>query len=181
MAKKAVQNPGDSAKSALLVIDVQRELFEKSTPIFKSDSLLENIQNLVDKAHAAGALVVYIQHNADAYLLKDSESWQLHPTLTPLPEDVLLNKQQSNAFEGTNLADLLSARDVGRLVATGLVTHGCVKNICLGGLERGYQVVLAGDAHSNFSKDAQALIDKWHTTLSAKGAEVMNTVDINFA
>ena len=180
MAKKVIQNPGDPAKSALLVIDVQRELFEKSTPIFKSDSLLENIKRLVDKAHAAGALVVYIQHNADKYLLKGSEGWQLHPALTPLPGDMLLNKQISNAFEGTELAEILSARRVGRLVAAGLVTHGCVKNTCLGGLERGYQVVLAGDAHSSFSKDAQALIQKWHTTLSAKGAEIKSTAEIDF-
>ena len=42
-----------SASLALLVIDVQKELFEKSTPIYAADQLLENICALIDQAHSA--------------------------------------------------------------------------------------------------------------------------------
>ena len=36
--------------TVLLVIDVQKGLFEKTTPIYKAKQLLENINILIDKA-----------------------------------------------------------------------------------------------------------------------------------
>jgi hypothetical protein len=41
-------------------------------------------------------------------------------------------------------------------------------------------VVLAGDAHSNYSKDAAAIIAKWNKTLADKGALVQNAAEIMF-
>ena len=180
-AKKEIPNPGDPWKCALLIIDVQRELFEKSTPIYQADQLIANILDLVERAHQAQAPVVYIQHNAKNYLVKGSESWQLHPKLALKPEDGQVLKEHGNAFEKTNLGELLTARGVGRIVAAGLVTHGCVKSTCLGALELGYQVVLAGDAHSSYNSDAAAMIIKWNKALAEQGVQVKDSAQINFA
>jgi nicotinamidase-related amidase len=49
-----------ATNTALLVIDVQKELFEKSTPIYNADKLLENICNLINQAHGANIPVFYI-------------------------------------------------------------------------------------------------------------------------
>jgi len=51
-AKKEIPNPGDPRKTALLIIDVQRELFEKSTPVYQADQLIAHILDLVDRVHA---------------------------------------------------------------------------------------------------------------------------------
>ena len=67
------------------------------------------------------------------------------------------------------------------LVITGLVTHGCVRATCLGGLERGYKVVLVSDGHSNYSKDAPQIIDKWNKAICDKGAELLETKDVELA
>ena len=174
-ANKTIPNPGDPRKCTLLIIDVQRELFEKSTPIYQSDQLIANILDLVDRAHQEQAPVVYIQHNAKNYLVKGSDSWQLHPKLAPKPGDGQVFKEHGNAFEKTNLGDLLAAHGVGRVVAAGLVTHGCVKSTCLGALELGYQVVLAGDAHSSYNADAPAMIAKWNKALAEQGVVVTDS------
>ena len=65
-------------KSALLVIDVQKGLFQKNTPIYKADELLDNITALVKKAQAAEVPVFYIQHSDQRDLAFGSEGWQLH-------------------------------------------------------------------------------------------------------
>ncbi|MFZ2414275.1 MAG: isochorismatase family protein, partial [Candidatus Cryosericum sp.] len=65
--------------TTLLVIDVQRGLFEKSTPVYQGDLVLKNINALVDRAHAAGAPVFYVQHSTKTTLIEDSDAWQLHP------------------------------------------------------------------------------------------------------
>jgi nicotinamidase-related amidase len=77
------ENSPSTQNIALLVIDVQQGLFEKSTPIYKADELLENITTLVDRAHLGGAPVIYVQHSAAKHLVKGSAEWQLHPQLNP--------------------------------------------------------------------------------------------------
>jgi nicotinamidase-related amidase len=180
MAKKVKANPGDPQKSALLIIDVQYGMFKNPVAVYKADELIANILDLVDRAHQAGAPVVYIQHCGEKSLIKGSQEWQLHPGLHPDPEDHTVLKEHGNAFEGTKLGEILASQGVGRVVATGMVTHACVKNTCLGALDEGYEVVLAGDAHSNFSKDAAELIAKWNKTLAEKGAMVQSTAAIRF-
>lgn len=180
MATEGKSNPGDPKKSALLVIDVQRGLFTKPTPVYKEDDLLDHILVLVDRAHQADAPVVYIQHCSEKTLIKGTEAWLLHPRLAPQPNDWSVLKAHGNAFEDTNLDELLASRLVGRVVACGMVTHGCVKDTCLGGLDLGYTVVLAGDTHSNFSKDAARIIEKWNKQLAEKGVIVENAAEISF-
>lgn len=159
--------------AALLVIDVQQGLFRKSTPIYRAEPLLNTIATLIDRAHAAGALVVYIQHASAKVLPFGSADWQLHPRLHPGEGDLVVHKHHGNAFEDTSLHAELAGRGVGRVVVTGLVTHGCVKATCLGGLELGYEVVLAEDGHSSYSKDAARLIEEWNRKLGAAGAQVV--------
>lgn len=180
MSANKPNNPDDLNQIALLIIDVQNGLFKKSTPIYQADNLIQNILTLVDKAHQSDTPIVYIQHNDDKHLIKDTLNWQLHPRLQPKPQDLHVFKEHGNAFEQTNLGDLLAAANVGRIVIAGLVTNGCVKSTCLGGLKEGYQVVLAGDTHSSFSKAAPILIDKWNKLLAEKGVIVQTVSEISF-
>ncbi|NLC14321.1 MAG: isochorismatase family protein [Chloroflexi bacterium] len=72
------------SSSALLVIDVQREQFDKSTPVYKADELLQNITSLISKARLEGVPVFFVQHSTDSYLKYGSEGWQLHPQIQPI-------------------------------------------------------------------------------------------------
>lgn len=168
------------SSSALLVIDVQNGLFNKSIPIYQSDQLLSNISTLVSKAHQKQIPVIYIQHTNDNTLAIESENWQLHPLIVPSNEDILVQKKHGNAFENTELQSILQSRSVNSLVITGLVTHGCVKATSLGAMELGYKVVLVEDGHSSYSKDAPDLITKWNNQLKNSGAMILRTQEIQF-
>ena len=170
----------DQRGTALLIIDVQRGLFVKSTPIYKADALLKNIGALVDRAHRAGAPVFYVQHSDKRALVKGSDDWQLHPNLHPLDTDCIVHKLHGNAFEATTLGQELSAKNIGSVVIAGLVTHGCVRATCLGAKELGYRVILAQDGHSSYSQQAAKLIEEWNQTLSEKMIELKSTHEIRF-
>lgn len=165
---------------ALLVIDVQQGLFKKSTPIYKADELLENINTLVGRAHGSEVPVFYIQHADARNLVKGSADWQLHAQLQHQHKDYIIHKQHGNAFEDTQLEEMLRSLHVDTVVVTGLVTHGCVKASCIGAQEAGFDVILAQDGHSSFSKDATDLIEKWHEKLSARQVAVRPTAEIMF-
>lgn len=166
--------------SALLVIDVQNEQFEASTPVYKADQLLQNINLLIAKARKEGVPVFFIQHAADSYLIFGSDGWQLHSQIQPIAGEPIIHKRHGNSFEDTDLQEELSKRGVKRVVVTGLVTHGCVKATCLGALKEGYKVVLVSNAHSNFSKDALGMIDKWNRELNSKGVDLVETKSVTF-
>jgi nicotinamidase-related amidase len=180
VSQKEKSNQADTQKSALLVIDVQNDLFEKKNPVYNADTLLTNINALVENAHKAGALVVYIQHNGKKHLIKGTEGWHLHTELHPEPVDWRISKENSDSFENTGLAERLTAYGISHVVATGLVTHGCVKNTCLGAIKEGFKVTLAADAHSNFSKNAVQMIEKWHKILAENGVTVLDSGEICF-
>ena len=166
---------------ALLVIDVQQGLFTKSTPIYKAEELLENINLLVDCAHRDGVPVFYIQHSDGRSLVKGSSDWQLHTQLLPLNIDNIVHKQIDNAFEETSLDKMLKAENISRLVITGLVTHGCIKATCLGARKVGYGVTLVKDGHSSYSKQAAQIIEKWNQKLSEQQVELKSASEIEFS
>jgi nicotinamidase-related amidase len=167
-------------RQALLVIDVQRGLFEKPIPIYRADELLDHVTSLASNAHRAGVTVIYVQHASKVGLVEGSTAWQLHPRLKPLKRDVAIQKTHPSAFEGTELGEVLLARGVKRLILTGLVTHGCVRATCLDALHRGYEVVLVEDAHSNYHRQAASMVREWNARLAKAGARNVKTAAVRF-
>jgi nicotinamidase-related amidase len=170
-----------TAKTALLVIDVQKELFEKSIPIYQAPQLLEKLNRLIDQAHQAQVPVFFIQHSSEKILLQGTVGWQFHPDLQLSATDHIVQKHHGNAFEKTDLQAELEALGIQQLIITGLVTHGCVKATSLGALELGYQVRLVEDGHSNYHKNAPAVIAEWNEKLKLEGATLVKAAEISFA
>ena len=166
--------------TALLIIDVQRDLFEKSTPVYQGDLVLKNINTLVDGAHADGAPVFYIQHSTRTTLVEDSNGWQLHPALKSRKTDLFIRKHHGNAFEDTRLKGNLDTLHVSRVIVVGLVTDGCVQATCKGAHALGYDVTLVEDAHSTNSAGSEQIIDKWNTKLSQGIVRLQATADVDF-
>jgi nicotinamidase-related amidase len=170
-------NPGHSA---LLIIDLQQALFTRPTPVYKAETLLENILFLANQAHQQGVPVFYLQHSEPELLVKGSPGWQLHPRLNPLATDTIIHKLHDNAFESTSLDQELKAKNITTLVITGLLTHCCVKATSLGARRVGYSVILVKDGHSNYSRQAPRIIEKWNQKLAAQQVEVILTSQVDF-
>jgi len=168
------------AAAALLVVDVQQALFERSTSVYQADTLLETIQELGQRAREAGVHIIYIRHS-NKMLQPGTAGWAIHPRLVPQADDLLIDKTHGNAFQDTTLDAELKQRSVGTLYVVGLVTQGCVQATCRGGQKRGYQVTLVSDGHSTYSRDAAKLIRQWNGTLSSEIEAVRAAQDIDFA
>lgn len=134
----------DRPRTALLVIDVQNGAMEGT---HAREDVIANIGTLVDKARAEDVPVIWVQHSDD-HLKRDSESWQYVPELVRRDGEPLVHKEYGDSFESTTLEDLLAERGVGRIVVTGAQTDACIRATLHGGLVRGYDVTLVGDAHT---------------------------------
>ncbi len=167
-------------KTALLVIDVQRALFTRPNPIYKANQLIETINILVDRSHLFGVKVIYVQHANQSFLKEGTEGWQFHPGLSRGEGDSLIQKKQGNAFLDTPLQSELEVQGIQNLLIAGLVTQGCIRATCLGGLELGYRVSLVEDGHSNYNQEAAAVIEKWQKELELAGVEIISADRIEF-
>lgn len=134
----------DRPNTALLVIDVQNGVVANA---HNREAVIANIDTLVGKARAEGVPVVWVQHSDDE-LVPESEPWQYVPELSRLESEPLVHKSYGDSFEDTDLEAVLAERGVGRLVVTGAQTDACIRSTIHGGLVRGYDVTLVGDAHT---------------------------------
>ncbi|MGO4312741.1 cysteine hydrolase family protein [Pseudomonas sp. KB_15] len=135
--------------TALLIIDVQQALCSGEYACFEIGRVIDTINDLSARARKAGVPVVLVQHEeADSPLVHEAAGWQLAEGLETSPKDHRVRKTTQDSFYQTNLQKLLPVQDFERLVICGLQTDYCVNATVRQALKLGYDVVLAGDAHS---------------------------------
>ena len=156
--------------TALLIIDVQRALCIGKFAAFEVDRVIDNINLVSQKARAAGAPVIIIQHeSADGVLDYGTEGWQLATNLVALPTDTTIRKKATDSFHQTTLLPELQARGVKSLVICGLQSEFCVDTTTRRAMALGFPVVLVADGHSTMDNAviSAAMISAHHNeTLS---------------
>jgi nicotinamidase-related amidase len=135
--------------TALLVIDVQQALCAGEWAAFDIDNVVDRINAVTARARAAGAPVVYIQHEEpDSPLAAGADGWQLYERLASQPDDPRVRKTATDSFHKTELQAVLQAHGVDQLVVCGLQSEFCVDSTVRGALAHGYPVMLVADGHS---------------------------------
>jgi nicotinamidase-related amidase len=130
---------------ALLVIDVQEEALQGCPD---GDGVVARINDLAGAAAAAGAPVIFIQHEDDQELVKGSAGWELAASLERPAGAHLVPKTYRDAFEETELGSLLERLGVRHLVVTGVHSDFCVQTSALSALVRGFDITFVSDAHA---------------------------------
>ena len=130
--------------TALVVIDVQNGVVAGN---HDRDAVVGRIAGLVDRARSEDVPVVWVQHSDDQ-TVQGSDEWRIVPELAPADDEPLVAKNYGDAFEDTDLEDVLAGLGVGRLVVTGAQTDACVRSTLHGAFVRGYDTTLVSDAHT---------------------------------
>lgn len=158
-------------QTAVLVIDVQRGLFDPAPRPLEADAVVQRINRLTRRARDGGVPVAFIQHERQVGLLAfRSESWLLEERLQLERGDLLFRKTTPDSFLRTELGPWLEQRGVGRVVVCGYATEFCVDTTTRRAAALGYEVVLAADAHTTHDKShasAQQIRAHHNATLSS--------------
>lgn len=156
--------------SALIVIDVQRALFETAPPPFEAGQVLSRINALAERARAERVPVIYVQHESPGSDLSHGDpGWGLDTRLTPAAQDIRIRKTTADSFLRTDLAQVLADLGVTRLVVCGYATEFCVDTTVRRAAALGLPVTLAADAHTTHDKPhaSGALIRAHHNATLA--------------
>lgn len=159
---------------ALLVIDLQTAVFEVpgGPPVYDAATLLENARAFVDAARSGGVPVVYIQHcgRAGDEFGEGRPGWYIYEPIAPRPGEPVVRKHKSDAFEGTQLQEVLESLSVRSLVITGAQSEDCVAATCRRAAQLSYEVTLTSDGHSTWASETQTapeIIAEQNTILGA--------------
>ncbi len=177
----------DRPHTALLVIDVQNAVV---ADCYHRDEVVANIRTLVDRARAEGTPVIWVADDDEGHEI-GSEPWQIVPELPRDDAEPRIDKHYGDAFEETDLEQVLARAGVGRLVVAGAQTDACIRSTIHGAFTRGYDVTLVGDAHT--TEDAtqwgmpapDAVIAmtniswKYHTA-PGRTADTVDTAEVRF-
>lgn len=139
------------SRTALLVIDPQNDYFTNgSFPLWNADEALKEILNAIHAAKEQDAAVILVQHVAASespLFAEGSEGVKLHQAiLDAAPDAPIVTKTHADAFQETNLTQLLEELEVDRLVICGMMTQNCVTHTAISDAADPYQVSILPDA-----------------------------------
>ena len=136
-------------KTALVVIDVQVGIFD-GMRAYRFDEVVRRIAGLLKLARDAGTPVIYVQQSgAEGHRLHPSKpGWEIHPAIKPQAGEPIVHKRECDSFFETTLQEELQRRQINHLVVAGCMTEYCVDTTCRRAVSLGYDVTLAGDAHT---------------------------------
>jgi nicotinamidase-related amidase len=84
-------------------------------------------------------------------LIRGTADTAIVDEVAPVAGEVVIDKQHSDAFRGTNLDAILRAQDVDDLVVCGVTTAVCVAGSARSASELGYQTWIVNDATAETS------------------------------
>lgn len=167
--------------TALLVVDMQyfdahreyglalmTEAGESAEYFEQVDEILPRIRLLQDSARAHGIPVVHTHlcsraaDGADMCRSHRLRGWRYEagskeaeflPEVAPLPAELVVEKTSSGAFNSGGLEATLRNLGVERLVICGVDTRYCVETTVRDASDRGFDVVLVGDACASKTRE----------------------------
>lgn len=158
-------------QTALLVIDVQKGSFcIPGVEIHQPEKFLLRVSALIEDARCHSVPVIYSQFCGPpgAPMSPGAPGHDIHPAVTPNQGDVVVPKDDSDAFLRSDLESVLHRLKVRRLIVCGMQSEFCVDATCRTAHGLGYEVVLVQDAHAtadSASLKARDIEDHVNTTL----------------
>jgi ureidoacrylate peracid hydrolase len=155
----------DPARTALLVIDAQREYFDTDGALYTphAEEIRDHLVRLLEAARAAGLPVVFIRHvmaadGSDAGRMADLDDTpsfvagtrgvELIPELAPRPEEPVVDKTRYSAFVNTRLESILKTWGADTVLISGLMTQYCSVTTARHAHDLDYRVVFVVDANA---------------------------------
>jgi ureidoacrylate peracid hydrolase len=155
----------EPARTALLIIDAQREYFDPDGALFTEHAagILENLLALLDGARRSGTRVVWVRHvqaadGSDTGRMADFDDTpsfvagtpgvEIIPQLVPRADEPVVDKTRYSAFVNTRLESILKTWGVDTVLISGLMTQYCSVTTARHAHDLDYRVIFIADANA---------------------------------
>lgn len=171
-----------SPKSALLVLDVQNDTLGISE-YGNTEPLMANINTAIEYANDSNMEIIYTKQEftgnpldsliSQGMYQADSDGVDLYNELS-IQSDNVFSKLRTDAFSEESFESYLIENEIDTLYIVGADASACVYKTALGGINRGYRVIVLEDSLFSVKKD---LLNKMLEKYQSKGIEITDTKD----
>lgn len=138
-------------KQGLIIVDVQNDYFPGgSMELVNMDMAASNCNKLLDSFRYKQLPVFYIQHIATqegtTFFIPDTTGCEIHDSVQPLENEIVVTKHFPNSFRETELNTLLKENQVEELLICGSMSHMCIDTTTRAAFDLGYKCHVAFDA-----------------------------------
>ena len=135
---------------ALLIIDMQVGLFKPDNPRYDAEGVVQRINTLSGYFRKNGDKVIFVQHDGtkEGEFIPGTQDWEILPSLTRMPSDMILRKTANDAFYKTELEQMLHDDGIQEIAITGCATDFCVNATIQSGLNYDFRVFVIKDGHT---------------------------------
>ena len=135
--------------TALVVIDVQNLWLEERDWRTTGDThIVDAVAEVLRRAREASLPILYIQDTSVNAAYVGTDRLWFPDSIAPLPEDLVFEKQDKNAFTNESLRPALEALGIRRLIMCGMASDACVAATILGARDLDFEILVIADAHS---------------------------------
>jgi nicotinamidase-related amidase len=157
--------------SALVVVDMQRDLCWDPRRRDKVSAALPSILGLIDVCNREDCLIVYavfclppddeqFERFGDRYCIEGTPGAELIPELMPL-KGPRVEKRKHSVFFETTLDDILRQHGVERILFAGMQTQICILTSAADASFRGYEPVAVRECVISSNEDAKSEALAW--------------------
>lgn len=155
-------------KYAVVIIDMQKDFFEKESLASQKERLIKNINSLTASARKKCVPVIWVRHVLKADLsdsplgdrdigerrvIEGTPGADLLEGLVVEPGDPEIIKKRYSAFFKTNLEDMIKTLGTDVIIVAGINTHACVRMTVIDAYQRDYRVVVAKDCVGSWDQE----------------------------
>ncbi len=154
------------AKSALLVLDMQRYFLDKTSHAYipSAPAIIPGLLQLIKGYTENGLSVIFTRHVNTPQDCGMMDKWwkDVITRENPLSEideifdtsgHTVIEKSQYDAFHKTNLEDLLKEKNITQVVITGVMTHLCCETTARSAFMRGFEVFFPVDGTATYNEE----------------------------
>ena len=176
-------------KAGLVLVDIQNDYFPGGR--MELDGMAaasENSRRLLDVFRNNQWPTFHIQHisiNPGAtFFLPDSPGAEIHESVQPRPNDVVIQKHYPNSFRETVLLESIKNAELKQLVICGAMSHMCIDATTRAAFDLGFRCTLIHDGcatrdleFSGKTIPAEEVHGSFMAALAAAYAEVISSKD----
>ncbi|MEM9967046.1 MAG: cysteine hydrolase family protein [Pseudomonadota bacterium] len=136
---------------ALILVDIQNDYFDGGLwPVENMAHVAKNAAKVLAAARARGDLIIHVYHEAVGthapFFQPGTKGAEIHPSVAPRQEELLVRKTRPNSFHNTALEAHLDAAGVTQITLVGATTQLCIDATARAARDLGYQVTLVANA-----------------------------------
>ncbi|MEJ0095938.1 MAG: cysteine hydrolase family protein [Methylocella sp.] len=146
----APAHPSPLERSALILIDIQREYSDGAVPLARVHEAAAEAAKVLELARRHNVPVFHIAHSTGPggpVFDPNGPYYAFLPEVAPLASETVVVKPHANCFIKTDLDQLIRPTGRQELIIVGNMTHVCVSATARSAAEQyGYRVTVVGDA-----------------------------------